>query len=241
MIKKETILSVFDKKLTLLQYLKEIKSAIEDSIVESFSCEQIDTTHVKFAINFADDTTYESDIIELPLGPTPNISMEASAETLEPSASASVNVTKSGTDDAPNFSLSFGIPRGEKGENGADGHDGQPSPAYMHVVKLLEGHIYYVYSNDATPFTTATFKTWLSNNGFTSINNALSNIIGSATLSKMSATEMNVFSGVYVSSNNLKLSKWKITIVAGTGFDTLSHVTDSFNSSGVSNDVVIEL
>lgn len=151
MIKKETILSVFDKKLTLLEYLKEIKKGLEDSAIESFSCDQVDETHVKFALNFADGTAYETDAIEVPTGPqgetgaTPQIEVSVSAETLAPNESATASVTQGGTAEEPTIAIAFGIPKGDKGDGAS---------IYMHIITFnTNKQKVIIYNASPTPFT----------------------------------------------------------------------------------------
>lgn len=69
MINKETIISAFDEKLTLLQWLKTLEKALEDAVVEGFSLVNDDATHVHFLITFTDGTSVTSNVIELPQGP----------------------------------------------------------------------------------------------------------------------------------------------------------------------------
>lgn len=237
MIKKETILSVFDKKLTLLEYLKEIKKGLEDSTIESFSCDQVDETHVKFAINFADGTKYETDAIELPTGPqgetgpTPQIEVSASAETLAPNESATASVTQGGTAEAPTIAIAFGIPKGDKGEG---------AKLYMHKVAFgSDGNFKAIlYTTEVTPFTINTLAKWLKDNGFTSRAKAKSFEINNQVMS-VSTTQLYLTTGIY-SSDGVNIMRFEtiINIVAGTGFSNISY-SDSISS--LHSDVVIEL
>lgn len=69
MIKEETVISIYDSKLTLLEYLTAIEKGIKDSVITSFSVEQLDDAHFKFIINFADDSKFESNILKLNYAP----------------------------------------------------------------------------------------------------------------------------------------------------------------------------
>lgn len=68
-INKQTIISAFDDKLTLLQWLKTINKALENGLITDFEIVQIDATHIKFKIMFADGTSVLSNEITLPQGP----------------------------------------------------------------------------------------------------------------------------------------------------------------------------
>lgn len=68
-INKQSIISAFDDKLTLLQWLKTIHEALENAVITGFESVSVDATHIKLKINFADGTSVETDNIELPQGP----------------------------------------------------------------------------------------------------------------------------------------------------------------------------
>ena len=72
MIKEETVLSIYDSKLTLLEYLTAIEKGLKDSVISSFNVEQLDDAHFKFIINFADDSKFESSILNLNYAPLKN-------------------------------------------------------------------------------------------------------------------------------------------------------------------------
>ena len=65
------------------------------------------------------------------VGPTPVITGAATVTTLSAGQSATVSVSKSGTDEAPTLTFAFGIPQGEAGvagEMGATGPQGPQGP-----------------------------------------------------------------------------------------------------------------
>ena len=68
-INKQTIISAFDEKLTLLQWLKTLEKALNEAVITDFESVRVDATHIKLKINFADGTSVETDNIELPQGP----------------------------------------------------------------------------------------------------------------------------------------------------------------------------
>lgn len=69
MINYETILSLFDDKLTLLEYLTKIQKALENEQLTSINVTQTDATHVYFTFVFEDSTTIDTPTFTLPAGP----------------------------------------------------------------------------------------------------------------------------------------------------------------------------
>lgn len=226
MIKKETILSVFDKKLTLLEYLKEIKKGLEDSAIESFSCDQVDETHVKFALNFADGTSYETDAIEVPTGPqgetgaTPQIEVSVSAETLAPNESATASVTQGGTAEAPTIAIAFGIPKGEQGEAG------EGAKMYLHAITSNLGAV-NIITSDNTPFTQATLAKWLYDNGFRS----------HATGYPTCALKLTAVNNIDLLTN---LGAYNVNSIAWYGYNIFT-ANETYPNFTLTTDVVIEL
>ena len=68
MINYETILSLFDDKLTLLEYLTKIQKALENEQLTSINVTQTDTTHVYFTFVFGDGSTIDTPTFTLPQG-----------------------------------------------------------------------------------------------------------------------------------------------------------------------------
>lgn len=79
-------------------------------------------------------------------GVTPSISTSASAETLSPGSSATVTVSKSGTDLAPTFTFNFGIPRGAQGVQGAQGPQGPQGIQGIQGIQGQKGDTGYLYT-----------------------------------------------------------------------------------------------
>lgn len=69
MINWNSILSVFDGKMTLLQWLKSVEQALKNASVTSITVTQATAETAKFILNLSDGTTVESDPITLPAGP----------------------------------------------------------------------------------------------------------------------------------------------------------------------------
>lgn len=69
MINKETIISAFNEKMTLFQWLKLVESALKLAVLESVTITQPSNDSVVFNFVFADGTTIPSPTINLPVGP----------------------------------------------------------------------------------------------------------------------------------------------------------------------------
>ena len=70
MINLQTLLSTFDKKGTLLKWLKKLEAALENATLESVEVVEVDATHIKMKFVFADGTSIVSPSITLPRGET---------------------------------------------------------------------------------------------------------------------------------------------------------------------------
>lgn len=68
MINLKTLLSVFNNQGTLLKWLQKLEAALNNSTLTDVQVITVDATHIKLSFVFADDTTIESDSIELPQG-----------------------------------------------------------------------------------------------------------------------------------------------------------------------------
>ena len=69
MINYETILSLFDDKLTLLQYLTKIDEALKNEQLTDITVTQTDASHVYFTFVFEDGSTIDTPTFTLPAGP----------------------------------------------------------------------------------------------------------------------------------------------------------------------------
>lgn len=72
MINKETILSSYDKKLTLLQWLKTINKALEDAVLTGVEVRQKGNATFSFVLTFEDGTEVESNEFVLAQGESIN-------------------------------------------------------------------------------------------------------------------------------------------------------------------------
>lgn len=71
-INKETITSVFDEKLTLMQWLKTINKALEDAVLTGVEVRQKGNATFSFVVNFEDGTELESNEFVLAQGESIN-------------------------------------------------------------------------------------------------------------------------------------------------------------------------
>ena len=90
------------------------------SIAKTSTSGLVDT----YTITYSDGTTSTYNVTNGAAGQAPTISATASADATS-SANPSVQVTKTGTDEAPNFDFAFSGLKGAKGDTGATGANGQ--------------------------------------------------------------------------------------------------------------------
>lgn len=149
MILKETILSAFTERGTLLKWLKKVEAALNNAVLTDISVEQISETQVKLKFTFENGDFVESPVLTLPRGEkgetgatgatgaegpqgpegaqgpegpqgkTPTIRIGAVA-TGSPNTNA--NVENTGTAEEAVFN--FVIPRGKDGATGPAGSPG---------------------------------------------------------------------------------------------------------------------
>lgn len=68
MLNYETLLSSYDDRLTLLEYLKKVETALKDASATSFSVTKTGDATIKFVLSFEDGSTLESGEIVLQQG-----------------------------------------------------------------------------------------------------------------------------------------------------------------------------
>lgn len=64
-INKETIISAFDDKMTLLQWLKKLEKVLDTSTLTNIKTIKVANTQYKIVLEFEDGTKFESEIIQL--------------------------------------------------------------------------------------------------------------------------------------------------------------------------------
>ncbi len=68
MIKKNTILSTFNKKFTLMEWLKRVEKALTDSVLVDVTIITLNATQIQFSFNFTDGSHIITPIVTLPKG-----------------------------------------------------------------------------------------------------------------------------------------------------------------------------
>lgn len=133
MILKETILSLFTEKATLLKWLKKVEKALNNAVLTDISVEQISATQIKLKFTFENGDFVESPILTLPRGEKgepgkdgldgTGIAATVEVGTVTTGAAGSqASVTNVGTEQRA--VLNFVIPRGDRGLQGAQGQAG---------------------------------------------------------------------------------------------------------------------
>ena len=136
MILKETILSAFTERGTLLKWLKKVEAALNNAVLTDISVEQVSATQVKLKFTFENGDYVESPVLTLPRGEKgepgkdgapgkDGLDGEGIAATIEVgtvttgAAGTNASVTNVGTEQRA--ILNFVIPRGDTGEEGSAG------------------------------------------------------------------------------------------------------------------------
>ena len=143
MINLQTLLSTFDKKGTLLKWLKKLEAALTNATLETVEVVEVDSTHIKMKFVFADGTSIVSPSITLPRGP-----QGVQGETGEQGPQGPTGPT--GPQGATGAQGPQGIQgiQGPKGEKGDDGTSFVIVATVASVVELPtsapEGEAYFV-------------------------------------------------------------------------------------------------
>lgn len=136
MILKETILSAFTERGTLLKWLKKVEAALNNAVLTDISVVQVSATQVKLKLTFENGDFVESPVITLPRGEKgekgeagkDGLDGQGIAATVEVgtvttgAAGTDASVTNVGTEQRA--VLNFVIPRGDTGATGAEGSAG---------------------------------------------------------------------------------------------------------------------
>lgn len=130
MINYETILSTFDNKLTLMQWLQKVEQALEGAGLESVEIHQQSPTTAYFKFVFADGTSVTTPSITLPRGPKGDT---GATGTTGATGNGIASITKTGTSGLVDTytilytngsTQTFTVTNGAQGEAGQDGQDG---------------------------------------------------------------------------------------------------------------------
>lgn len=139
MILKETILSAFTERGTLLKWLKKVEAALNNAVLTDISVEQVSATQVKLKFTFENGDFVESPVLTLPRGEKgepgkdgapgkDGLDGQGIAATIEVgtvttgAAGTDASVTNVGTEQRA--VLNFVIPRGDTGASGEQGSEG---------------------------------------------------------------------------------------------------------------------
>lgn len=133
MILKETILSAFTERGTLLKWLKKVEAALNNAVLTDISIEQVSATQVKLKFTFENGDFVESPVLTLPRGEKgepgkDGLDGQGIAASIEVgtvttgAAGTDASVTNVGTEQRA--VLNFVIPRGDTGASGEQGSAG---------------------------------------------------------------------------------------------------------------------
>ena len=112
MINYETILSLFDDKLTLLEYLTKIEQALRNEQLTDITVTQTDASHVYFTFVFEDSTTIDTPTFTLPAGPqgaTGAQGVSVTGATIDASNHLILTLSNGNTIDAGNVAVSNNV------------------------------------------------------------------------------------------------------------------------------------
>lgn len=173
MINYDSILSAFDGKPTLLQWLKLVKKALDESVLKDIALKQ-DGANVIFTFNFEDGTSISTPAVTLPKGDT-----GAKGDKGE----QGVSVT--GVDEVSNevvgsqtlTTLRFNFSNGTNNEvvvHAENGKNASGGKLYKHITTLKEdGKTCKIYSlsTESIPYANASFAVLHDLDGCTVIGN----------------------------------------------------------------------
>lgn len=112
MILKETILSAFTERGTLLKWLKKVEAALNNDVLADVSVERINTTQFKLKFTFENGDFVESPAITLPRGDTGANGVGFDDATEISINDGAINITAG--DDGVNIGASFEVAVGEE-------------------------------------------------------------------------------------------------------------------------------
>lgn len=131
MILKETILSAFSDRLTLLRWLKKVEAALNNAVLVDISLQQISETEMKLKFVFENGDFVESPVLTIPKGKDGTAATVRIGRVISAEPNVPPDVINTGTD--TNAVLDFIIPKGK------DGLDGQGIAATVEVGTVTTG------------------------------------------------------------------------------------------------------
>lgn len=151
MILKETILSAFTERGTLLKWLKKVEASLNNAVLTDISVEQVSATQVKLKFTFENGDFVESPVLTLPRGEKgepgkdgapgkDGLDGQGIAATIEVgtvttgAAGTNASVTNVGTEQRA--ILNFVIPRGDTGATGEAGEEGSAGVGFDDATRI---------------------------------------------------------------------------------------------------------
>lgn len=136
MVNLQTVLSVYEDKVTLMQWLKKVEKALKDSVLVSIDTEQVEANKASFVFVFEDGTRLATPAVTLPQGPKgdtgASVKVLASAEACQIVGDGYID--ENGhlqvlTSVLPREFTDCGLIRGPQGEQGPQGEVGPTGSA----------------------------------------------------------------------------------------------------------------
>ena len=154
MINYETVLSTFDDKLTLLQWLQKVEQALEGAGLEQVEIHQVTPTTAYFKFIFADGTSVTTPSITLPRGAKGDTGATGATGA---TGNGIASITKTGTSGLIDTytilytngnTQTFTVTNGAQGEAGADGQDGADGVGISNVAVNADSGVLTVTLTD---------------------------------------------------------------------------------------------
>lgn len=145
MINYDSILSAFDGKPTLLQWLKLVKKALDESVLKDITLKQ-DGANVVFTFNFEDGTSISTPAVTLPKGDT--------GAKGDKGDKGDTGVSVTGVDEVSNevvgnqtlTTLRFNFSNGTNNEVVVHAENGKSGgKVYRHEITLNRNYLDYIY------------------------------------------------------------------------------------------------
>lgn len=156
MINYETILSTFDDKLTLMQWLQKVEQALEGAGLERVEIHQQSPTTAYFKFVFADGTSVTTPSITLPRGPKGDTGAEGATGA---TGNGIASITKTGTSGLVDTytilytngsTQTFTVTNGAQGEAGQDGQDGADGVGISNIQIGTNGIVTVTLTDETT-------------------------------------------------------------------------------------------
>ena len=156
MINYETILSTFDDKLTLMQWLQKVEQALEGAGLESVEIHQQTPTTAYFKFVFADGTSVTTPSIMLPRGPKGDTGATGATGA---TGNGIASISKTGSSGLVDIytilytngsTQTFCVTNGAQGEAGQDGQDGTDGVGISNVSVATSGVVTVTLTDTST-------------------------------------------------------------------------------------------